>query len=128
MWAIRAPQSATREATLMIISFTRSRRAASNEKAADWVAAASAEEERARADKVAGAAPRPATLPRSGLLGPPPVAPTAHCAPRQLPHGNQFCVAVTWPDGRFRQVGVFKTATDAQTWIDRSSNGWLATL
>jgi hypothetical protein len=95
-------------------------------KASAWLSAERAETERARADKEAEGAPRVATLPRSQLLGPVPGVAAPSFVSYPLPYGNQFCAAMTWPDGRYRQIGVFKTAAQAQAWIDTKSAGWLA--
>jgi len=96
--------------------------------ASEWLIAEKTEIERDKADREARAPVRAATLPPSAVLGgavsPRVDAPSFE--PRELPYGKQFCAALLLPDGRDRQIGAFKTAAEAQAWIDTKSASWLA--
>ena len=48
--------------------------------------------------------------------------------PRSTGSGTHCYVLVTWPNGRTVHLGDFKSETDANTWIDRSSKTWLTTF
>ncbi len=96
--------------------------------ASEWLIAEKAEVERDKADREARVPVRAATLPPPAALDGAAV-PNVHAPSfvlRELPYGKQFCAALLLPDGRDRQIGAFKTAAEAQAWIDTKSASWLA--
>jgi hypothetical protein len=53
---------------------------------------------------------------------------TARAIPAlQIRHGDgdEWRVAVTWPDGQVEDVASFKTEADANEWIAKEFQGWL---
>jgi hypothetical protein len=42
-----------------------------------------------------------------------------------LADGHEYCVVVTWPNGRKSRINNFCASRDAQGWIERESENWL---
>jgi hypothetical protein len=44
---------------------------------------------------------------------------------RRSDRGQEISVAATWPDGRCKEVGGFKTEAEANEWIARKFQEWM---